>query len=145
MKVNIYFYLIIFYFIVQGNIIYQNQINNSNYLNQLLNIPFDDNNNLLIYNNKNIKQKKKGRPFTERAGDWICSNCKNLNFAFRVVCNRCHLSKSESEKVINDKEKDNLDSNSPKDSFYKYKNEDDSSVNNSMINLNEGNVNTNLK
>ena len=120
-------------------------MNNSNYLNQLLNIPFDDNNNLLIYNNKNIKQKKKGKPFTERAGDWICSNCKNLNFAFRVVCNRCHLSKSESEKVINDKEKDNLDSNSPKDSFYKYKNEDDSSVNNSMINLNEGNVNKNLK
>ena len=48
MKVNIYFYLIIFYFIVQGNIIYQNQINNSNYLNQLLNIQFDDNNNLLL-------------------------------------------------------------------------------------------------
>jgi hypothetical protein len=44
--------------------------------------------------------KKKSRPFTERAGDWICSNCKNLNFAFRVVCNRCHLSKSESEKII---------------------------------------------
>eukprot|EP00357_Protocruzia_adherens_P031860 CAMPEP_0115036296 /NCGR_PEP_ID=MMETSP0216-20121206/42032_1 /TAXON_ID=223996 /ORGANISM="Protocruzia adherens, Strain Boccale" /LENGTH=589 /DNA_ID=CAMNT_0002416085 /DNA_START=156 /DNA_END=1926 /DNA_ORIENTATION=- len=26
---------------------------------------------------------------TERAGDWNCSNCKNLNFSFRTVCNRC--------------------------------------------------------
>lgn len=24
-----------------------------------------------------------------RAGDWICLGCKNLNFSFREVCNRC--------------------------------------------------------
>ena len=109
-----------------------------------MNIPFDENNNILMFTNK-LKTKKKGKPFTERAGDWICSSCKNLNFAFRVVCNRCHLSKSESEKVINDKEKEILDTNSSKDTFYKYKNDDDTNVNNSMINLNEGNVNKNLK
>ena len=33
-------------------------------------------------------QKKKSRPFTERAGDWICKHCKNLNFAFRNECNK---------------------------------------------------------
>ena len=38
--------------------------------------------------------KKKIKPFIERSGDWFCFNCKNLNFAFRVVCNRCHISKA---------------------------------------------------
>ena len=43
--------------------------------------------------------KKKIKPFIERSGDWFCFNCKNLNFAFRVVCNRCHISKAESFKI----------------------------------------------
>lgn len=41
---------------------------------------------------------KKKKPFVERVGDWTCFKCKNLNFSFRVVCNRCQLSKKESEK-----------------------------------------------
>ena len=40
----------------------------------------------------------------ERNGDWICSSCKNLNFAFRIICNRCNLLKDNPEK--NRKEKD---------------------------------------
>ena len=39
--------------------------------------------------------KKKARPFTERTGDWICKNCKNLNFAFRNECNRCKIPKND--------------------------------------------------
>jgi len=35
--------------------------------------------------------------FVERQGDWICMRCKNLNFSFRIVCNRCKISKVESE------------------------------------------------
>jgi len=35
--------------------------------------------------------------FVERHGDWICTRCKNLNFSFRIVCNRCKISKAESE------------------------------------------------
>ena len=50
-------------------------------------------------NNENIKHKKT-KPFIGRNGDWVCGICRNLNFAFRVMCNRCHLSKSESEKII---------------------------------------------
>lgn len=51
-----------------------------------------------INNHPNSSQKKK-KPFVERAGDWTCSKCKNLNFSFRVVCNRCQLCKKESEKL----------------------------------------------
>lgn len=29
-----------------------------------------------------------------RKGDWVCTNCKNLNFAFRIFCNRCCCNKS---------------------------------------------------
>ena len=55
-------------------------------------------------------ERKKHKPFTERAGDWVCYKCKNLNFAFRVMCNRCHLAKNESEKMA---EKNKVTSNTP--------------------------------
>ena len=35
-------------------------------------------------NKKNIVQKP---------GDWFCPKCNNMNFAFRTICNRCHLPK----------------------------------------------------
>ncbi len=52
-------------------------------------------------NNSNSGEKKKKKPFVERVGDWICIKCKNLNFSFRMICNRCQLSKSESENYSN--------------------------------------------
>ena len=53
------------------------------------------------------------RPFNERSGDWICQNCRNLNFAFRNECNRCKLPKKESMEIqksqeITNENKDNL-------------------------------------
>jgi hypothetical protein len=45
---------------------------------------------------------KKKKPFVERIGDWNCFKCKNLNFSFRVNCNRCQLSKKDSEKSTNE-------------------------------------------
>jgi Zn-finger in Ran binding protein and others len=49
-------------------------------------------------NNQDGKKKKK--PFVERFGDWVCIKCKNLNFSFRVICNRCQLTKIESDKLF---------------------------------------------
>ena len=49
-------------------------------------------------------QGKKMRPFTERSGDWICKNCKNLNFAFRMECNRCKLPKKDSVEIPKNKD-----------------------------------------
>jgi len=48
-----------------------------------------------LEDNKNEFVKKSH--FVERQGDWICTRCKNLNFSFRIVCNRCKISKAESE------------------------------------------------
>ena len=48
----------------------------------------------------NKMYKKKTKVFTEREGDWVCKNCKNLNFAFRVECNRCQFPKDSNEKKM---------------------------------------------
>ncbi len=48
----------------------------------------------------NKKSNKCKKPFVERPGDWICCNCQNLNFAFRTNCNRCHLTRSENQKYL---------------------------------------------
>ena len=42
------------------------------------------------------QEKKKN--FESREGDWNCFDCHNLNFSFRVKCNRCGLSKEMSDK-----------------------------------------------
>jgi len=48
-------------------------------------------------NKEFTKEFTKKSHFVERQGDWICTRCKNLNFSFRIVCNRCKISKAESE------------------------------------------------
>ena len=53
--------------------------------------------------------KKNARPFTERTGDWICKNCKNLNFAFRNECNRCKIPKKDCVEIIKNKEDNQID------------------------------------
>ena len=71
----------------------------------------------------NKMYKKKTKVFTEREGDWVCKNCKNLNFAFRVECNRCQLPKDSPEKKdVVEKEKEKTENQEQK--WYKknYKN-----------------------
>jgi hypothetical protein len=36
----------------------------------------------------------------QREGDWTCPNCKDLNFASRVVCRRCSAPKPADPKVV---------------------------------------------
>ena len=45
--------------------------------------------------NKSIPSNPKSekKPFDKRKGDWLCPECHNLNFAFRVICNRCQIPK----------------------------------------------------
>ena len=50
-------------------------------------------NNLYLNNNlncNNLRDQKK---------DWICTFCNNLNYSFRIKCNRCKINKEVSEKT----------------------------------------------
>lgn len=59
------------------------------------------NNSKVALPNVNCNQAmfKKPKVFKERAGDWVCFKCNNLNFSFRVICNRCKIDKRDSEKL----------------------------------------------
>ena len=59
------------------------------------------NNNITKSNGSNSNSTTTSQSkFSERAGDWTCLHCQNLNFAFRTQCNRCHLPKEKSESLI---------------------------------------------
>ena len=45
------------------------------------------------YKKKTGADGKTKKELVERTGDWRCPKCKNLNFAFRLKCNRCQLPK----------------------------------------------------
>ena len=69
------------------------------------------------YLNKFVKKTTK--PFAEREGDWICPECKNLNFAFRLYCNRCKHPKENSDKKSNTVEKTEENKNVKKEEVTK--------------------------
>ena len=56
-----------------------------------------DKKNIQISNQTNQNDLLLKPKFSERVGDWFCFKCKNLNFSFRTFCNRCQLSKEDSD------------------------------------------------
>lgn len=68
-------------------------------INQKQNIYSPNNNFPKGASNIKIFEKRKNRRFTEREGDWICLKCKNLNFSFRTVCNRCAMPRASFDKT----------------------------------------------
>ena len=51
--------------------------------------------NLVTRDNKMIEGilAEVKRPDAGRKGDWVCMDCKNLNFSFRKECNKCSSKK----------------------------------------------------
>ena len=89
-------------------------------------------------------QKKKTRPFTERAGDWICKNCKNLNFAFRNECNRCKMSKKDCVEIIKNKEENIFENKNIYNKKYKYKKHYINQINDKELKQKELDLNINI-
>lgn len=76
---------------------YHQQTENENENDYDINNESNSNNNIANGNasNQGYNNKRKVKPFAERVGDWVCNNCKNLNFSFRNICNRCQMAKTE--------------------------------------------------
>ena len=53
-----------------------------------------------------------GKERNNKKGDWICINCRNLNYSFRTICNRCKIPKINtflnSQNIIKRKEINNV-------------------------------------
>jgi len=72
---------------------YQHAQNSFNPMLFSYNDESQNNDNSNLNDNSNSKKAGEKKPFDRRKGDWVCSECHNLNFAFRVECNRCKLPK----------------------------------------------------
>ena len=49
-------------------------------------------------NNLNLNYNLNYSNFRDQKKDWICTFCNNLNYSFRIKCNRCKVNKEVSEK-----------------------------------------------
>ena len=79
--------------------LFNKNINNNSYINPMLN---NNNNYIFLYKNINNNVNNNVSHFyRDQKKDWICSFCNNLNFSFRTKCNRCKISKEDSDKRKN--------------------------------------------
>ena len=67
--------------------------------NSLKNKFDDDVEPLMLLSMTNLEEKTK-LPLEIRVGDWICLYCNNLNFSFRIKCNRCGLLRKSSTHLL---------------------------------------------
>jgi hypothetical protein len=75
---------------------------NNEYINNNINYNVDYNQYSKQTNMNNFNDLKKKKQFVDREGDWVCMRCKNKNFSFRVLCNRCKLPKRDSEEMYSE-------------------------------------------
>ena len=74
----------------------ENKINNS-----LIKNKYDDDvEPVIMVSIINNEEEKTKFPPEVRIGDWICLYCKNLNFSFRIKCNRCGLLRKSSSNLL---------------------------------------------
>ena len=52
-----------------------------------------------IRNKNTSSNNKKNKIIKEKMKDWVCPLCNNLNYSFRIICNRCKMSKKNMSKL----------------------------------------------
>ena len=75
---------------INNNIYNKDNCNISNYINNEFYQKMKNNKN---NSNCTTNETSKKTPFCRRPNDWICGKCYNLNFGFRIYCNRCSAPK----------------------------------------------------
>ena len=96
--------------ITQNNISAFFNIDREGYLNKKIyfNEIFHTNNRNERFNKYNFKNyfekkdrsnNKKNNILKEKKKDWICPLCMNLNYSFRIICNRCKIPKNNKSKL----------------------------------------------
>ena len=68
--------------------------------NNILRNKFDDDVEPTIMLSIMNNEEKTKLPLEIRVGDWICLYCNNLNFSFRIKCNRCGLLRKSSNCLL---------------------------------------------
>ena len=71
--------------------------------NNSLKNKFDDDVEPIIMMTMPSLEEKTKLPLEIRVGDWICLYCNNLNFSFRIKCNRCGLLRKSSTHLLKKK------------------------------------------
>lgn len=64
-----------------------------------------------IEDKRNISKKdknKKSKQQNARDGDWICFECQNLNFSFRIECNKCSFQRPITDKDRSERKEERL-------------------------------------
>ena len=108
--------------------------------NSLKNKFGDDVEPIIMLSMTNLEEKTK-LPLEIRVGDWICLYCNNLNFSFRIKCNRCGLLRKSTthllkKKIYSNKYQCMGNYNNFKDSFnINFNNNYDLNYNNNYSNL----------
>ena len=76
----------------------RNKLLNENFNNNIDNNFFDNMYPMKYSHSYSPKNKKRNN--VKRKKKHFCFNCDNLNFGFRTNCNRCQLTKTENQKII---------------------------------------------
>jgi len=80
---------------------FENSNNKKEKTNPLKN-KFDEVESIIMLSLANREEQTK-YPYEIRVGDWICLYCNNLNFSFRIKCNRCGLLRKSSTLLLKHK------------------------------------------
>ena len=77
-----------------------NNISNNLKNNYIISANNKNEQNLFSKNTKKSKKSKKSnnqKHKEKRPLDWICNRCNNLNYSFRIFCNKCNLPRNENQ------------------------------------------------
>ena len=78
----------------------ENKSKRNKELSNILKNKYDDDVDSVVIISNVMGEEKTKLPLEIRDGDWICLYCNNLNFSFRIKCNRCGLLRKSSSKMM---------------------------------------------